>query len=208
MRKNKLDNKELKALFFIRDNVLYKDRSPSQRSIAEELGYKSPRSASLILDSLEKKGYIRRTEEGRVMLVKDIDGKEQSNRIIELPLVGAVSCGLPFLAEENIEAMIPISQRIAKPGAKYFLLRAVGNSMNRAGIKDGDLMVVRQQPVADEGQRVVALIGDEATIKEFHRKGDKIVLMPRSSEKKHQPIILNGDFMIQGVVVDTIPDLF
>ena len=109
-----------------------------------------------------------------------------------------------ILAEENIEAMVPVSQILARPGAQYFLIRAVGSSMDQAGIKDGDLMLVRIQPVANNGDRVVALIGDEATIKEFQRKGDYVILIPHSSDKKIQPIIMSQDFLIQGIVIDVI----
>jgi repressor LexA len=205
MKNNNLDNREFKALFFIKDNVVYKGKTPSLRDIAEHLGFKSPRSSALLIERLEEKGYLQRTPRGGLRLLKDIDGKVQTDRTIEIPLVGSAPCGLPFLAEENIEAMIPVSQKIAKPGANYFLLRAIGNSMDKVGIKDGDLVLVRQQPVANPGEKIVALIGDEATIKEFHRKGDKVVLMPKSTETKHKPIILESDFMIQGVVIDTIP---
>ena len=137
-----------------------------------------------------------------------MDGKEQKERTIEIPLVGTAPCGLPILAEENIEAMIPVSQKLARPGAQYFLLRAIGNSMDEAGIQDGDLMLVRQQPVANLGDKAVVIIGDEVTVKEFQPKGGKIILMPRSSDKRHQPIILEHDFIIQGVVVDTLPNPF
>jgi repressor LexA len=102
--------------------------------------------------------------------------------------------------------MVPVSQRIARPGAVYFLLHAVGDSMDEAGINDGDLVLVRQQPVADEGQKIVALIDDEATIKEFRRKKEKVVLAPRSSNPRHRPIILDQEFIIQGVVIDTLPN--
>lgn len=203
-----LDKKEFKGLFFIRDCIIYKGKSPSLRDIAKDLGYKSPRSAALLLKRLEKKGYIKRTPGGNIRIIKDIDGKDQTERTTEVPLVGNAPCGLPFFAEENIEAMIPVSQRLAKPGGKYFLLRAVGDSMNKAGIKEGDLMLVREQPVANHGEIVVALIGDEATIKKIQLKGNKIVLMPESTKKEYQPIILDKDFMIQGVVVDTISDPF
>ncbi len=120
--------------------------------------------------------------------------------------MGTVPCGLPLLAEENTEAWIPVSQRLAKPGAQYFLLHAVGDSMDQRGIHEGDLLLVRQQPVAENGDRIVALLGEEATVKEFRREGGKIVLMPRSSNPVHKPIILDSDFMIQGVVVDTLPN--
>jgi repressor LexA len=208
MENNNLDNREFKGLFFIKDSIVYKGKTPSLRDIAEHLGFKSPRSSALLIERLEEKGYIQRTSKGGLRLLKDIDGKAQTDRTINIPLVGSAPCGLPFLAEENIEAMISVSQRLAKPGAQYFLLRAVGNSMNKAGIKDRDLVLVRQQPVANPGERIVAIIGDEATIKIYQRKGDKVVLMPQSTDPRHKPIILTDDFMIQGVIVDTISNPF
>lgn len=198
------DPKEFKGLFFIRDSIVYRGKTPSLRVISEHLGFKSPRSASLLIDRLIKKGYLERTPMGNLRLLKDIDERAYAERVIKLPLVGIVPCGLPLLAEENIEAWIPVSQLIAKPGAQYFLLRAKGDSMDKSGIRDGDLLIVRQQPVAENGDRVVALIEDSATVKELQRNGDKVVLMPRSNNPVHQPIILSGNFMIQGVVVDTL----
>lgn len=170
------------------------------------MGFGSSRSAALLIERLVDLGYLERTAMGSLRLLKDLGGRTETERVVEIPLVGSVPCGLPLLAEENIEAWVPVSQRIAKPGAQYFLLRATGDSMNKSGIKDGDLLVVRQQPVADNGERVVALIGDDATVKEFQRKGDKVVLVPRSSNPAHKPIILEGDFMVQGVVINSIPN--
>jgi len=201
-----LEPKELKGLFFIRDTIIYHGKTPSLRTISIHMGFKSPRSASLLIDRLIKKGYLERTPKGNLRLLKEVEGGIQSEQVIELPLVGCAPCGLPLLAEENTEAWIPVSKRIAKPGARYFLLRALGDSMNQRNINDGDLMIVRQQPVAENGDRVVALINDSATVKEFQRKGGKVILMPRSSNPVHKPIILYSDFMIQGVVVDALPN--
>jgi repressor LexA len=103
--------------------------------------------------------------------------------------------------------MVPVSTHLAQPGQKHFLLRASGDSMNKAGIEDGALVLVRQQGTAEDGQLVVALIDDEATIKELRRSRDAAVLMPRSSNKKHKPIVLRRDFQVQGVVVATLPSL-
>jgi repressor LexA len=128
-------------------------------------------------------------------------------RTIEIPLVGSVACGAPLLAEENIEAHIPISTALAKPGGRYFILRAMGDSMNAAGIEDGSLVLVRQQPHAKNGDRVVALIDDEATVKEFRREKNLVVLQPKSRNRAHKPIVLTDDFIIQGVVVASIPNL-
>ena len=124
-----------------------------------------------------------------------------------MPLVGAAACGGPILAEENIEGFIPISTAIAKPGSKHYLLHARGDSMNRAGIKNGDMVLVRQRSTAEEGDKVVALIDNEATIKEYHRSNGMVVLMPRSTNREHKPIILTDDFQVQGVVVAVIPKL-
>ncbi len=138
------------------------------------------------------------------------DKKENSKYIwVCDPIDGtmAFSCGLPILAQENIEAMIPVSVSIAKPGSKYFLLRALGDSMDKSGINDGDIVIVRQQSNAENGQKVVALIDDSATIKEFYRKDGFVVLKPNSTNSQNQPIILTEDFKIQGIVISVIPKL-
>jgi repressor LexA len=126
---------------------------------------------------------------------------------IEVPLVGNAACGTPLLAQENIEAMVPVSTLLALRGQKHFLLRAIGDSMNDAGIDDGALVLVRQQSTADSGDVVVALVDDEATIKELRKSADAVVLLPRSKNRSHKPIVLRRDFQVQGVVVATLPDI-
>ncbi len=123
---------------------------------------------------------------------------------INIPLIGNVACGLPIFADENIEAQVPISIKLMKKGFRYFLLRAKGDSMNDAGIDDGDLVLIRQQQQANNGDHVVALINDEATIKEYHHNGQLVVLKPKSKSTKYQPIILTNNFLIQGVVESVI----
>ncbi len=182
-------------------------RSPSVREIMNVLGYKSPRSAALVLDSLIEKGIIKRDEYNALHLLKNPKEGKGHGRTVNLPLVGMVPCGSPLLAEENIEVMVPVSKNLIRPGQTYFLLRAMGDSMNEAGINDGDLLLIRQQPIAENGDKVVALVDDEATVKEFHRNGEVIVLKPRSKNKNHKPIILTRDFQVQGVVVSVIPIL-
>lgn len=125
---------------------------------------------------------------------------EKESDIKMVPLVGTVACGLPIFAEENVEAEIPISTRLLKQGERYFILRAYGDSMDKAGINDGDLVLIKQQSTAENGEKVVALINDEAIIKEFSHQCDMIVLKPNSNNKSHYPIILTEDFKIQGVV--------
>jgi repressor LexA len=205
MSTNDLSPKEYKGLSYIRAAILDRGRAPTLQAISDHVGFRSRRAASLLIERLIKKGYAGRTQLGNLRILKDMPSATPMERTIDIPLVGMAPCGLPLLAEENIEATVSVSRQLARPGANYFLLRATGNSMNQAGIQDGDLVLVRQQPVAQNGERVVALLDDEATIKEFRRAGDKIMLVPRSDDKTHQPIILNRDFMVQGVIVDTIP---
>lgn len=198
-----LSNKELEAIRIIRNAVVHKGSFPTMRELIKELGYKSPRSATTIIETLIQKGALKRKKDGSLQLL-DL-GEKTHAQTIDVPLLGIVSCGLPILAEENISAMIPVSIQLAKPPSRYFFLRAKGDSMNEAGINDGDLVLIKQQQTADNGTMVVALIDDEATIKEFYRQGDSIMLKPKSSNKKHQPIILTRDFQIQGVVITSIP---
>jgi repressor LexA len=143
--------------------------------------------------------------------------KEQTNnsineglnhvKTVNIPLVGNIACGLPVFAEENVEEFIPVSSKLVKQGFKYFLLKAKGDSMNMAGINDGDVVLVKQQSVANNGDRVVALINEEATLKEFHIASGVIVLKPISKNKKHKPIIVDKDFQVQGVVAAVISGL-
>jgi repressor LexA len=196
---------ELKALRYIRNEIVHKGHSPSVRDVQGILGYESPRTALIAIDGLIDKKYLKRKLDKTLQLLSDLPDEMNYGRTVNVPLVGYVSCGLPMLAEENIEAMVPVSDKLAKPGSRYFLLRAMGDSMNKAGICNRDLVLVRQQPTADDGQKVVALIDDEAIIKEFHRTPEAVVLRPKSTNKKYQPIILNNDFVIQGVVVATLP---
>ena len=205
--KAQLDKKQSNALRYIRNQLMYKGKTPSVRELMTALGYKSPRSAALIIEELIQKGILRKRSNGDLQLIKDIDADSVHARTVDIPLVGMVTCGVPILAHENIEGFIPVSVSLAKPGFKYFLLRAKGDSMNKAGINDGDLILVRQQSVAQNGDIVVALIDDEATVKEFQHSKNCVVLMPRSNNKKHKPIILTENFQVQGVAVTTIPKL-
>jgi len=158
-----------------------------------------------MLERLKKRGLI--SYSGGVIKLTPSKTSHAADQTIEVPLVGSVACGLPSLAEQESEAVIDVSTRFAKPGHSYFLLRAIGTSMNKSGINDGDLVLVRQQPAADDGEKVVALINDDATIKHLYhdRKTGAIILKPNSTSKKHKPIVLTEDFVIQGVVVGTLP---
>jgi repressor LexA len=198
-----LNDKDKRAFALIRNKLAHYGESPSLREINEVTGGKSPRSASLVIDRLIKARLIKKIGRQLILIGAPSNASEST---VEVPLVGAVACGVPMLAEENIQTYIPVSTALAKKGSVYFFLRAMGDSMNQAGIKSGDLLLVRQQVVADDGDKVVALINDEATVKIFEQADGAVVLRPKSSNKKHKPIILTDDFMIQGIVVAVLPE--
>jgi repressor LexA len=200
MDDNFLKEKELEALRFIRNQLIHAGRPPSVRMLMDELGYSSPRAAAYILEKLVSKGFITRQGRGQIRLKKDIPGSDMHAQTVEIPLVGCVPCGTPVFAEENIEAMIPVSTRLARRPYRYFLLRAMGDSMSEKGVQDGNLVLVRQQPTANNGDVVVALVDGQATIKEFHHTQNVVILKPRSKNKQHKPIILTEDFQVLGVV--------
>jgi repressor LexA len=198
---NKTDQKDLQGYAFIRNQIVHSGVMPSLRVIGNAVGYSSPRSVQLMLERLKKRkllsyvnGVIRLSSRTPTM----------SEQTVDVPLVGSVACGLPSLAEQDPEAVIQVSTKIARPGHNYFLLRAIGTSMNKSGINNRDLVLVRQQASANEGEKVVALIDDSATIKHFHREGKVVMLKPNSTDK-HKPIVLSEEFLIQGVVVATLP---
>lgn len=202
-----LTKKELRLLRQIRNSIVHNGRSPSIRALMDSLDYNSPRSIAVLIEQLKRKGILLRKENGALRILKDTEDNNIIAKTVDVPLVGTVSCGLPIFAEENIEAMIPVSVKLAPKSGRYFLLRAQGDSMNKKGINNGDLVLIRQQQTANNGDSVVALIDDEATIKEFWRTKDAIILKPRSSNKELQPIILHKDFKIQGIVLTAIPKL-
>ncbi len=199
-------DKDKKALILIRNKFIHTGTGPTLAEINEVTKGKSPRSASLVLDRLEKEGFIKR-KDGKI--ISTDFGIPTSISTINIPLVGSVPCGAPMLAKQNIETYLPVSTALAKKGSKYFLLRAEGDSMNLAGINDGNILLVRQQESAENGDKVVALIDEEATVKMFERTNDAVILRPRSKNPAHKPIILTDNCKIQGVVVAVLPtDLY
>jgi repressor LexA len=204
---NSISNIEISHLIVMRDFLMKNGKMPSVRELMKEMDYKSPRSASVILQNLIDKNILGKKDDGSIQFIQYefTKNETESEQTVKIPLLGTIACGLPILAEENIEAMIAVSTKLAKPSNKYFLLQAQGDSMNENGINDGDLVLVKQQNSADNGNIVVALIDDEATIKELKVNDDNVLLLPRSSNKTHTPIILSRNFIVQGIVVSTIP---
>lgn len=206
------NDKRIYAL--IRNRLINGLESPKLREINEITGKTSPRSAFLALNRLVKAGLITRILGNKIRLTSEQLESSLTISTINVPLVGSIAAGVPILAQENIEASIPITTSIARPGNKYFLLRVVGDSMNEATIKGekiehGCLLLVQQQTIAEKGQIVVALINDEATVKVFEKKNQLIILRPKSSNPVHKPIVLSENCLIQGIVVAIFPsDLY
>lgn len=139
---------------------------PSVREIGQALGMRSPSTVHQHLTALARKGYLRRDgERMRVLELTGGIGLRDGDQVVSLPLVGRISAGVPLLAEQQIEEMIPIPRRFVGWNEESFLLTVRGDSMIGAGIFDGDLVIVRCQRTASPGDIVVALQGDEATVK-------------------------------------------
>ncbi|MBF0532212.1 MAG: repressor LexA [Candidatus Omnitrophica bacterium] len=196
---------QIQAIREIRSFMACKGRSPSVRELMISLGYKSPRSAANIINDLIHQKILLRKDHRQFVFLKNISWGDSGAMTVDVPLVGIAPCGSPVFAEENIQTTIPVSISIAKPPYKYFLVKAKGDSMDLSGISDGDLVLSRQQSVAESGDRVIALINNEVTIKLIKFTEGAVILLPNSSNAAHKPIILGNDFEIQGVITCVIP---
>jgi len=208
MPDSQISNKEMEALRVIRSHLMKYGKMPSVRELMKELNYRSPRSASVMIQKLISKNILEKKTDGSIRLIRYEVGENggiSQEQTVKVPLLGTVTCGLPVYAEENIEAEIAVSTKIARQPGKYYLLRTQGDSMNLRGINDGDLVLVKHQEHAENGDIVVALIDNEVTVKELKINEENVVLLPQSANKAHTPIILSRDFAIQGIVVSVIP---
>jgi repressor LexA len=180
------------------------------RALQAALGYASPRSISVMLDQIMAKGWLYRDSLEQIRISPQY--KTDSYEVRSIPLIWAIACGMPIFAEENIETKIPISTKLLSPSDEYFFLRAEWDSMNQKWIESGDLVLIKRTNLPESGKIVVALINDEATLKEYKKIGDSVYLIPHSDNPKHRPIILDesdGNIMIQWIFVRAFPgDLF
>jgi repressor LexA len=184
-----LTTRQRRILEVIRDSVERRGYPPSVREIGEAVGLTSPSSVSYQLASLQKKGLLRRDpNRPRAVDVRspadmealaDADVAQARPIPAYVPLVGRIAAGGPILAEEAIEDVYPLPREIVGEG-NLFLLRVVGDSMVDAAICDGDWVVVRQQPVAENGDVVAAMIEGEATVKTFRRRDGHVWLLPHN----------------------------
>lgn len=170
---------------------------PTVREIGDAFGIKSS-SVFDLLKALGRKGYVRRGDLGARSLIIEKQGSHEDG-CVEIPVVGRIPAGRPVEAIENDLGTVPV-RKVDLRGGAAFALRVEGRSMVDAGILDGDYVIVRQQRTADDGDIVVALIEDQATLKRFRRLRGRVRLDPANSEMK--PIFVNaGEFRIQGKIV-------
>ena len=174
--------------------------APSTRELAERVGM-SHNTVARYLRDMSNRGMLEYSE-GRIVTQKMTKSKPDS---VSVPLLGSISCGMPLTAEENVESYLRLPTEIIGPG-EFFFLRANGDSMIEAGIADGDLVLIRVTPEANDGDIVVALVDNENTLKRiyFDRETHLVILHPENREM--QDIIVN-ECEIQGVAVKIIKDI-
>ncbi|WP_138415238.1 transcriptional repressor LexA [Aquibacillus sediminis] len=181
----KLSKRQQAILDYIKEQVIDKGYPPSVREIGEAVGLASSSTVHGHLSRLEKKGYIRRDPtKPRAIEVLNLeeDNSIPMGEATYAPVIGKVTAGLPITAVENIEEYIPLPNTIAQPDETLFVLVIDGESMIEAGILDGDMVIVKQQQTAQNGEIVVAMTeDDEATVKRFFKEKDHIRLQPENS---------------------------
>jgi repressor LexA len=209
---DKISEKQFQIFKFIVDATKDNGYPPSVREIAEAVSLSSSATVHSHLKKLEDFGYIRRgkgssrTIEILNSAYKAADNNEADLRDITLiPIVGNVAAGTPILAQENIEEYFPITSDFIKDANEVFMLKVKGDSMINAGILDRDYIIVRKQEIARNGEIIVALIEDEATVKRFLKTDKLIKLIPENDFMK--PIVVN-DVTIVGKVIGVIRKYF
>lgn len=189
MAQDKITAKQQEILEYIKETILKKGYPPAVREICEAVHLKSTSSVHSHLETLEEKGYIRRdpTKPRTIEIIDDCFNLTR-REVVNVPLVGTVAAGVPLLAEENIENYYPIPVELL-PNAETFMLNVKGNSMINAGIYDGDQLIVERCSTAYDGEIVVALVDDSATVKRFYKEDGYYRLQPENDEM--DPIIVD-----------------
>lgn len=197
MERGKISNKQREILDYIKDEILKKGYPPAVREICEAVNLKSTSSVHSHLETLEKNGYIRRDPtKPRAIEIMDDSFQMVRHEMASIPVVGTVAAGQPILAQQNIESYFPIPTEFV-PNAECFSLRVKGESMINVGIFDGDQIFVECCNTARNGDIVVALVDDAATVKTFYKENGHIRLQPENDTM--DPIIV-PDCQILGKV--------
>lgn len=194
-----INKKQLAILEYIKKEIYLKGYPPSVREICGAVNLKSTSTVHGHLERLEKKGFIRR-DAAKPRAIEVLDGNIfpfMKKELVDLPIVGKVTAGQPILAQENIEDVFPIPVDFVG-NTDSFVLVVKGDSMINAGIYSNDYVIVRQQPYADNGDIVVALMDDEATVKRFYKENGYYRLQPEN--ELYEPIIVD-ELKILGKVI-------
>lgn len=205
LRMEELTARQREILDYIKKEVQKKGYPPSVREIGEAVGLSSSSSVHAHLEKLEEMGYLRRdpTKPRAIeVLTADspINAFDGFKGLRYVPVVGAVTAGAPILAEQNIQDYFPLPKDFSS-AAEVFMLKVRGDSMLNAGIFDGDMVIVNKESTANNGDIVVALLGEEATVKRFYKETAHVRLQPEN--EKYEPI-LSPDVQILGKVVGLI----
>lgn len=194
----KITPKQQEILDYIKNEILKKGYPPTVREICETVNLKSTSSVHSHLETLEKNGYIRRDPtKPRAIEICDDSFQMVRTEMVSIPIVGNVAAGAPILAEENIQEYFPVPADVVPKGGECFILNVRGDSMINAGILDGDRVLVHSCSTARNGEMVVALIDDSATVKTFYKEDGHIRLQPENDTM--DPIIVD-DCRILGKV--------
>lgn len=198
MSYGKITTKQQEILDYIKSQILNKGYPPAVREICEAVHLKSTSSVHSHLESLEKNGYIRRDPtKPRAIEIVDDSFNITRREIINIPMIGTVTAGQPILATQNIEGYFPLLSE-DMPKGETFMLRVKGESMINVGIYDGDQIIIQKQPTAENGDIVVALVDDSATVKTYYKEDGHFRLQP---ENDHMDPIIVSDVVILGKVV-------
>lgn len=188
MAYGKISDKQREILEYIKSEILNRGYPPSVRDICEAVHLKSTSSVHSHLETLEKNGYIRRdpTKPRAIEIIDDTFNLSR-REVVNVPLLGRVAAGEPLLAVENVETYFPIPAEYM-PNEETFMLKVKGDSMINVGIFDGDNILVQKQSTAADGDMVVALVDDSATVKTFYKEKDHYRLQPENDNM--EPIIV------------------
>ena len=190
MARGRISDKQQKILDYIKEVILAKGYPPTVREICEEVGLKSTSSVHSHLETLEKNGFIRRDPtKPRAIEICDDSFQMVRREMVSVPVVGSIAAGTPILAEQNIENYFPVPSDMIPHGTS-FAMHVRGDSMINAGIFDGDLLFATSCSTAENGEIVVALIDDSATVKRFYKEKDHIRLQPENDSM--DPIIVDN----------------
>lgn len=199
MSYGKISKKQQEILEYIKHEIINRGFPPAVREICEAVNLKSTSSVHSHLETLEKNGYIRRDPtKPRAIEIVDDNFNLVRREMVNVPIIGHVAAGEPLLAIENIESYFPIPAEFM-PNSQTFILNVKGESMINAGILDGDNVIVEQCSSADNGDMVVALVDDSATVKTFYKEDGYYRLQPENDYM--DPIIVRGELQILGKVI-------